>query len=1034
MVTQLWPGETPKASPWPGENVSAKTAIAVQPWPGEKPKPPEKSLLRQGLDYVEAIPGRIEASQDEAMAALKVQDERINSKKGFLEPVEEFFKEKGRDITSSFERNVMPELRAAREGLRGGKEPSFMDFWTNAPPPSVRHAASAAFSALPALATGIAGNEMQALTGVPKDVAGNIVYAPAKGAAKVAEKGYDFTRGALSPTRASPAARATGMFMRKSRGLNQLQADQAGFRLGKLDKRLGTMNPKEQLDFYEFLENRTKPQGATGPGAVRDGQVFTRDEEALARKHGLTTPDLKAANQFRDTFREYADKAETIVKANKGSAPEFIKDYFPHMWEQKPEEVERRMSNWLAGGRQGSGASLRKREIPTIADGMAAGLTPKYGPIQTAQVYAENMSKFLSTNEVQAYLKGQGYAAWHRRGSQPEGWIPLDGIMTERKPRMTGGGRPPGPRFDDPEPGARQLRLPAPSQGSLGGAGGRAALGQEPPFIDQPGLTGRGVGPARPGASQAGIGAEPGGPQLEDAAAKARNVTPPKVEPKEAKKPAGDQGVDKEVLYARPEVARLYNNFISKPFIAGKSPLETLGSAGFKAGVADMLWKFALSAYHVSTVSLESIYSDMARGVEQVSRGNIKGGLKSYATSPIGPVRNLIRGNRMMNELKAGTAKNPMSEKLNQQFARAGGEIHMDRDYRGTAMKSFYESIKSGTLKRDVNAQLERIAGPDKTKLERMKAAADGGLNLLTSISGPLFQDMIPRMKMGAWSQMMEAYMKERPNATQQMLDEYGAKALDSIDNRFGEMAKDNMFWSRKTQQILQIAMRAPNWTIGSVREIAGGVHDLPASVRGVLKGDGMTPRTAYVLGAMATGVPLINSIMGYLKTGKGPESVKDLQAYPTGGTDPRLGGSPERALLPGNQKEIYEWRNAMRPGSGGFANYAYGKLNDAPGLATDLWQNKNYAGQDVYGPGARPGAMASELSDRAAPIALEIAKQGQMKGSRIGGFEQFMGVRTAPSHVSNPEALQNIWDKAARKRSKSATRTEARREARYAQ
>jgi hypothetical protein len=52
--------------------------------------------------------------------------------------------------------------------------------------------------------------------------------------------------------------------------------------------------------------------------------------------------------------------------------PTFIRDYYTHMWKEAPQVVEGRM----AMARQGSGRNLKARSIPTLQEGIDAGLTP----------------------------------------------------------------------------------------------------------------------------------------------------------------------------------------------------------------------------------------------------------------------------------------------------------------------------------------------------------------------------------------------------------------------------------------------------------------------------------------------------------------------------------------------------------------------------------------------------------------------------------------------------------------------------------
>lgn len=862
-----------------------------------------------------------------------------------------------------------------------------------------------------------------------KGVSAALETSAGKPIAQAAKDLYTGARSVANPLAASPAARSVGMFIRKARGTSQLEADQAAHAFQKVGEYVERGGPEEQAAWLQFVEGRSKgmPERATqgvpvkgeeGKAAADIAAVHTKE---LAEKLGLNAKDVKAADTFAQVFQNYRDRATEVIKNNVGSAPRFMEDYFPHMWENSEKEVANKYADWLA--KQGSGRNLKARTIPTIQEGIEMGLKPKYGIVQTAQIYAENMSRFLETHETLGWMKTENHAQWHRPGQQPEGWVPLAGAFTERQPKMRGGGR--GGKFESYAPGS-PLRLEGPGQPQLGGPEAQRALPPgEPPILNQGAIPGGGLGPVRPGS--AGLG-HSGGPSLiEDAAAGARNITPGIEKPGAARSAnVADRGVNKEVLYAPPEVARLYNNHISKPFAPGKTPGETVAHYAHKAAVADMLWKFAFSAYHASTVSIESVISSVASGLQSASRGQIGRSLKEIGTAPIAPVLRFSRGAKMKKDLLGGVASSPFDAKLNEQFARAGGKLHMDRDYRATAAKSFYSALKEGNLRRELQLTAQKFKGAEGLKA-KAKEAARAVANGVQSISGPLFEDLIPKMKMGAWAQNMQSFMEKFPNASQQELDAYAARALDSIDNRYGEMIKDNLFWNKKTEQLSNIALLAPTWKFGSLREFLGGLHDIPESTKGLVTGKGISPRTAHVAASAAV-LATIGGIATYLSTGKPPESWRDLAAYRTGGT--QAAGkvrTPERGLVPGEQKEAMNLTHAVAGGGPGLLRYGRNALGDMPGGVVDVMSNTDpMTGRAIYGAGAAPGAGAEWLGRRTSNIALENAAQGPPKGSQIGDLARFLGTRPAPSYLSGAPALAAAQKKADLRARKAAIRAAA--------
>jgi hypothetical protein len=928
--------------------------------------------------------------------------------------------------------------------------------------------------------TALIGNQAQALTGIHKDTVGNLLTPGIAGktvgagarigsAAKAGLKGgfkgaskdvlgqriaagmqrdlkgpglagkvtaaagrvYTGVRSLPSPSRASAAARDTALFIRKSRGTNQLEADAAARKIGKLARRFRSDGVEDHTAFYNAIENFSKHENAEGVGAYRKGTILTAGDRKLAKEYGLNNEDLAAVKTFRGVYQDVKEKIARVVEKNVGSVPGMVKDYYHHIWQEDADTVEAALAKSFTGSpKQGSSGFLRQRKYPTIADGIRAGLTPKYDPVQTTQIYLENASKLATTHETQAFLKGADggpvHASWHRAGQQPEGWVPLQGAMTTRVPKPKG--KPSGENPPRPEPGPKLLggpgsetasgaRLEAQTQRRIGGI--------EPPMMPENlRLEGGGGLPAK-GNPQLGADARPLG--IEDAAAKARNVTPG---PEEApKKPNGkpDERIDQELLYAKPEVARIYNNHISKPFNPDDGPLQAAGHYAYKVGVNDMIWKLGLSPYHAITTLVESMATNVSSGIMAASRGNLKTGLKRLAQTPVSAAAQFDRGNTIRKQLLGGKIATPFEDKVNKAIINSGVKLSMDRDYQGTAAKTFYDALKDGTFKKEFKRNLMEIAkGDGSTQVKsRLFAAGDLVANIMTSASGPLFQDIIPKIKLGALAHMVEDYMEAHPGATPRQIQEFAAKATDTTDNRFGEMSRDNMFWNKKVQQVLQATLVSPTFKIGSIREMGGGIHDLPESIRGLKTGEGVSPRTAYLV-ALPVVTGITGAIYTYMKTGQWPDSLKDVQGYRTGGTDPKS-GTDERGVLPGNQKEMETGLNFTQPNSKGLTGYGYSALNDVAGSAIDLGMNQDFKYQHIYGAGAPDGALGEYAKNRLAPIQFENMTTPRKKGSNITTTDQLLlGMRPAPPFIQDLEGANRKAEQRAKKDKKTATKANA--------
>ena len=577
-----------------------------------------------------------------------------------------------------------------------------------------------------------------------------------------------------------------------------------------------------------------------------------------------------------------------------------------------------------AFARQGSGRSLKARSIPTISDGIAAGLTPRIeNPIENTMAYARNMSNFLATHDIQNELKDLDYAKFYKPGEQPAGWTPLKGIMTQKT----------------------------------------AA------YLDK--TTG-----------------EPAGHQLQ--------------------------------LFAPDAVARVYNNFISKGLEG--TELGPFWKAARHAANGLTMLKLGLSTFHLSTMSNEGIISEVARGFQAASRGKLGEAAKAIGGAPAAPVRSYMRGMKMQRQLLDVAPSDAMSKAVNDAFVKSGGQLKMDPFYRTRASGSFFNAIEKGTFKRELSDAVGKLT--EGTPYARGKGAVDLAANIIQSTAAPMFEKFIPAIKRGAFASRMEDFLEANPGAPQEVIDKYAIKLQDSIDNRFGELVQDNLFWHRQMKQMAQILLLSSTWDLGTIREIGGGLKDLVPSMKGVIQGKGITDRTAYVA-ALAATTALENGIATYMKTGTAPHG-RDFMAYRTGGVD-ASSGQPERAMLPGYQKDVYAFGYNFPLH---ILDESANKLNPALTAATGILTNKDYRGLPLFRPqGVAPIAGEPTMMDFALDTLMPISMTGGKKrGSNLSGFERnVLAAKPAPGYIQSPERQAQLRTKFGTKAWKARIRSDRR-------
>jgi hypothetical protein len=773
-----------------------------------------------------------------------------------------------------------------------------------------------------AAATGIVGTPVETATKgkIPKETTGDIVSmaAPIAGEAKAAREAAlaaralkagtataEQTRSAMkalkpaekifSPATVDDNAKASAALHRSVMGRRGIEADKAAYELGRHQRVVGNASPADQLNLIKYVE--------------------APDTSGIKLSPGMQ----KAADSIRKVAQSYRKQIEYVMGDD---GPSFIKDYYVHMWKQKPEEVE---SVLHQTGKQGSGGNLKRRTVPTYEEGLAAGLTPKYAnPLDAMTAYTDNMAKFLSTHEILDGMEKTGLAERFPRGGQPHGWVPLEGIKTRTPEKIV----------------------------------------------------------------------------MKDGEAVARHP--------------------EKLLYAPEGAARVYNNNLSKGMDSGDLAPVYRGARAVANGLVQA--KLGLSAFHGAVVGQEGMVSQMARGIQKLSRGQVSG-VKDIVTSPAAPVVTALRGKLMKDQILGKAPVSEMDKKLNDLYERTGNRLGMDKIYATRRGTSLLSSAIRGTFQRD----LKDAAGA-MTKgsvLERGKGAVDLAGNIIQSTASPLFEMYIPSMKRGAWAQQMSDYLKANPNATEAEQMKYGQRFSDNIDNRFGEVVGNNNFWNKTGYQIAQLLLLSPSWNLGTVREIGGGMIQIPESLKGLVKGKGVTDKTAYV-GALVGTTMMQNAVATYLHTGQMPTGM-DYFAYRTGGTDPS--GQPERAMIPSYMKDVLAFTmNDPR-------QEVQNKLNPELKSAYELWNNRDYKNQPIYNPNGDIKEQAGEVGeyalDAATPISLGQSNKAKT-GSGLNPFERFVGIRPAPRYITDPEGVKAKKEKYGRRDWKAKQRTDAKMQGQY--
>ena len=169
-------------------------------------------------------------------------------------------------------------------------------------------------------------------------------------------------------------------------------------------------------------------------------------------------PSMQAgADYMRKSLDTWREKIQSL---GDGYLDEWIENYFPHYW-QKEGEAQKFVKR-LVGRRplRGPATFLKKRTIPTVKDGIAAGLRPlTINPLVLSFLKLHEMQKFYSGVKLMQKFKESGLARFLPSGKpMPTGWTEIkDAVGRVKQWSEAEGGFIERGRYIMPEDGARVI-------------------------------------------------------------------------------------------------------------------------------------------------------------------------------------------------------------------------------------------------------------------------------------------------------------------------------------------------------------------------------------------------------------------------------------------------------------------------------------------------------------------------------------------------------------------------------------------------
>lgn len=759
---------------------------------------------------------------------------------------------------------------------------------------------------------------------------------------------------------------------------------------------------------------------------------------------------------FADAFRHVLDTKRDQVRAlGTGKLENFYQNYFPHLWGDPAKAqtlFERLMSKKPL---QGNKNFLKERTIPLYMDGIRAGLKPKYtNPVDVVTDQAQEMDRYIVSQRLLADMKARGFTQYVRVGAErPEGYetvpdslftvyhsgeIPIHeafdqrmmdqlnklardlGVRTTRGVKLDGVKKRGVWGTEQKGPGPKTSRV----QTKFGGP--------ESVFVHELGHS-----LDRIFGLKAKINAAPNGAKLW---AEGKKLAEYRWEGGSASANYERYAKNKsEVLanlmdaYVRnPELAKkvapnLYKWFdgfvkseprlkqitdIKPSLVLGdnttsvRAPgIHTLGNymvptdvatvlnrylgPGLQGGARDLLdayqkvnntmnqFNLALSGFHAVGTSFNSMATEVSLGLQDLSRLRLVSGTKHIVGGmlPTTVIRDFRVGKALREEF-VKDIPNPKVQRIIDSVVAGGGRVGTPAEYTNQAVRAFTDAFASKSY---------------------IKAGIKAPSAVVELIGSPLMQHFVPNVKLGAFSHMMEYELNEAgPNITEDQFRRTAAKMWDSVDNRFGQIVYDNLFWSKTARQLAQASIRSVGWNLGSFREAGGALMDYKNTTMHTPTGHRLT----YCM-ALPIVVGTYGAALHYMLTGKHPESALDCFFPRTGKKNPD--GSDERLSIPSYIKDVF-----------GFAHDPVHTVTSklAPELTAvaDFLNNADYRNQKVYNEDDPFYKKGLDVLKHAAEDFEPFSFQQQIKEIKEKGspnYAAFMGFNKAPSYVGRSPAME---------------------------
>jgi len=460
--------------------------------------------------------------------------------------------------------------------------------------------------------------------------------------------------------------------------------------------------------------------------------------------------------------------------------------------------------------------------------------------------------------------------------------------------------------------------------------------------------------------------------------------------------------------WVQKDAARLIENYLSNDWVR-QGKFAPIGKSLLDLKNATTAVELGFSPFHAVFVTNEALGSSIALSIAKMSEGQFSEALKSLGNTPkiYSEGAAIEKFAKNPNEFKSNYPSQyawmkqqyPDFENFVNDLFSGGGQVSMDDDYKVKGLRSFKEAVKNDKY---VGAVVNALPA------------------LNDKILSPIFNDYIPRLKLGTWMREYAFELDRRqPDLASGKVtrEQLAREAWAFTEDRFGELNWDNLYWNRTFKSVMQLAFRSVTWKLGNARAFGKATRDLGYFARDVAQGNRPTvtqPMAWAVAMALVTAVQ--STIVSKLFTGKYPWQLAGSAAELARNlTFPRIDkdDQSQRVSIPTYWKDVVHAVPTADDVSHGRIlkkpiDYIRSSMSGEIGRITDVWSNRDFYGNKVYNEDDPFYKRIKDQFQHLFPVPFNVSSFNAARESGATPARSalgFLGFTKAPYYISHTPA-----------------------------